>query len=152
MAMASLRAPGAIRHLGSSLRKAMPFIGSGESSGFGGGVPALLRQVLLAAWRQETDFERFLEQPAAQHLASEARHSWWSLFEVASTRDSHYRSTLLTGRGDSTADGPFAALTHSIVAAGVAESGVVERVPREDLTGPMRPDFVAALAAGCDER
>jgi hypothetical protein len=91
--------------------KAMPFIGSGASSGFGGGVPALRRQVLLTAWRQETDFERFLGQPAAQRLAAEARHSWWSLFEVASTRGAHYRSTPLAGRGDSTADGPFAALT-----------------------------------------
>src|SRR3954469_16969159 len=36
---------------------------------------------------------------------------------------------------------------HSIVAAGVAESWVNERVPRDDLTGPMRPDFVADLAA-----
>jgi hypothetical protein len=91
--------------------KAMPFIGSGASSGFGGGVPALRRQVLLTAWRQEDDFEGFLGQPLAQRLAAEARHSWWSLFEVASTRGSHYGSTPLASRGDSVADGPFAALT-----------------------------------------
>jgi|GEM_PF-5432587 len=91
--------------------KALPFIGSAASAGFGGGVPALQRQVLLTAWRQESDFERFLDQPPAQRLAAEARHSWWSLFEVASTRGSHYGSKPLAGRGDSVADGPFAALT-----------------------------------------
>lgn len=48
--------------------KALPFIGSGASAGFGGGVPALGRQVLLTAWRGEADFDRFLEQPVAQHL------------------------------------------------------------------------------------
>jgi hypothetical protein len=91
--------------------KALPFIGSGASAGFGGGIPPLQRQVLLTAWRQESDFERFLDQPPAQRLAAEARHSWWSLFEVASTRGSHYGSKPLAGRGDSVADGPFAALT-----------------------------------------
>ena len=60
--------------------KAMPFIGSGASAGFGSGVPALRRQVLLTAWRQEADFERFLGQPSAQRLAGEAKHSWSSLF------------------------------------------------------------------------
>jgi hypothetical protein len=91
--------------------KAMPFIGSGASAGFGAGAPALRRQVLLTAWRDEIDFERFLGQPSAQRLAAEARHSWWSLFEVASTRGSHYGSMPLAGRGASVADGPFAALT-----------------------------------------
>lgn len=90
--------------------KAMPFIGSGASAGFGGGVPALQRQVLLTAWRQEEDFERFLEQPLAQPLVAEA-NSGWSLFEVASTRGSHFGSKPLAARGASVADGPFAALT-----------------------------------------
>jgi len=44
-------------------------------------------------------------------------------------------------------DAVVALTGHSIVAAGVAECWVSERVPRNDLTGPMRPDFVAALAA-----
>lgn len=35
---------------------------------------------------------------------------------------------------------------HSVVAAGVTESWVQERVPKDDLTGPLRPDFVGALA------
>src|SRR4051812_23216165 len=90
--------------------KAMPFIGSGASAGFGGGVPALGRQVLLTAWRGETDFERFVEQPLVQRLDTEARHSWWSLFDVVSTRGSHYGSTPLSSR-DPVAEGPFAALT-----------------------------------------
>ncbi len=62
------------RHLSAApglvFAKAMPFIGSGASAGFGGGVPALGRQILLTAWRQETDFERFLEQPLAQRLVA----------------------------------------------------------------------------------
>lgn len=41
--------------------KAMPFVGSGASAGFGGGVPALRCQVLLTAWRAEADLERFLD-------------------------------------------------------------------------------------------
>jgi hypothetical protein len=44
-------------------------------------------------------------------------------------------------------DAVVALTGHSIVAAGVTEGWVEERVPRDDLTGPMRPDFVAALAA-----
>lgn len=36
---------------------------------------------------------------------------------------------------------------HSVVAASVSTAWVEERVPREDFTGPMRADFVAALAA-----
>lgn len=95
---------------GLAFAKAMPFIGPGASAGFGGGVPAMGRQVLLTAWRQESDFDRFLEQPLAQRLAVEARHSWWSLFDVVSTRGSHYGSTPLSSR-DTVADGPFAALT-----------------------------------------
>lgn len=90
--------------------KAMPFIGSGASAGFGGGMPALRRQVLLTTWRQETDFERFLEQPLVQRLSTEASHSWWSLFDVVSTRGSHCGSVPLSS-GDSAGDGPFAALT-----------------------------------------
>jgi hypothetical protein len=43
-------------------------------------------------------------------------------------------------------DAVVALTGHSIVAAGVTEAWVQERVPRDDLTGPMRPDFVAALA------
>lgn len=34
----------------------------------------------------------------------------------------------------------------TVVAAGITERWVAERVPRDDLSGPMRPDFVAALA------
>jgi hypothetical protein len=90
--------------------KAMPFIGSGASAGFGGGLPAFERQVLLTAWRQKADFERFLKQPVAHRLAAEARYSWWSLFDVVSTRGSHYGSAPLSSR-DEVADGPFAALT-----------------------------------------
>jgi len=90
--------------------KAMPFIGSGASAGFGGGVPAVGRQVLLTAWRREVDFERFLEQPLAQRLATEARDSWWSLFDVLSTRGSHYGAVPLSSR-EPVADGSFAALT-----------------------------------------
>jgi hypothetical protein len=44
-------------------------------------------------------------------------------------------------------DAVVALTGHSILASGVTESWVEERVPRDDLTGPMRPDFVAALAA-----
>jgi hypothetical protein len=90
--------------------KAMPFIGSGASAGFGGGAPALGRQILLTAWRQEADFGRFLWQPLVQCLATESRHSWWSLFDVVSTRGSHYGSAPLSG-SDTVAEGPFAALT-----------------------------------------
>jgi hypothetical protein len=43
-------------------------------------------------------------------------------------------------------DAVVALTGHSVVAASVTEAWVQERVPREDLTGPMRPDFVAALA------
>jgi hypothetical protein len=44
-------------------------------------------------------------------------------------------------------DAVVALTGHSIVAAEVTERWVNDRVPRDDLTGPMRPDFVAALAA-----
>jgi hypothetical protein len=43
-------------------------------------------------------------------------------------------------------DAVVALTGQSIVAAGVAAAWVEKRVPRDDLTGPMRPDFVAALA------
>jgi len=97
--------------LGLVFAKAMPFIGSGASAGFDGGVPALRRQVLLTIWREEADFERFLGQPPAQRLAAEARYSWWSLFDVVSTRGSHNGSMPMASCGASVADGPFAALT-----------------------------------------
>jgi hypothetical protein len=44
-------------------------------------------------------------------------------------------------------DAVVALTGHSIVAAGVTSAWVEKRVPRDDFTGPMRPDFVAALAA-----
>lgn len=43
-------------------------------------------------------------------------------------------------------DAVVALTGHSVVAARVTEHWVQERVPRDDLTGPMRADFVAALA------
>jgi hypothetical protein len=43
-------------------------------------------------------------------------------------------------------DAVIALTGHSVVAAGVTEGWVEERIPKDDLTGPMRPDFVAALA------
>ncbi len=90
--------------------KAMPFIGSGASAGFGGGLPALRRQVLLTAWREATDFERFLDQPLVHRPATEARNSWWSLFDVVSTRGTHYGSAPLSSC-EMAVDGPLAALT-----------------------------------------
>jgi heme-degrading monooxygenase HmoA len=127
--------------------KALPFIGSGASSGFGGGVPALQRQVLLTAWRQEADFEHFLGQPPAQRLAAEARHSWWSLFQVASTRGSHYGSTPLSSREKPVADGPFAALT-----LGRVRSRSLPRFLREGARlgtfTRQAPGLVSAVSAG----
>lgn len=68
------------------------------------------RQVLLTAWREATDFERFLGQPLMHRLASEARNSWWSLFDVASTRGTHQGCAPLSSC-ETAADGPFAART-----------------------------------------
>ncbi len=125
--------------------KALPFIGSGASAGFGGGVPALGRQVLLTAWRGEADFDRFLEQPLVQHLASGAG-SWWSLFDVASTRGSHYGSRPLSSRA-TVADGPFAAIT-----LGRVRLRSLPRFLREGARlGPFTreaPGLVSAVSAG----
>jgi hypothetical protein len=124
----------------------MPFIGSGSSAGFGGGAPALRRQVLLTAWRREADFERFLGQPPAQRLATEASHSWWSLFDVVSTRGSHYGSVPLSGR-DAVAEGPFATLT-----LGRVRLRSLPRFLREGVRiGPFprqAPGMVSAVSAG----
>lgn len=88
--------------------KAMPFIGSRSSAGFGAGVPAARRQVLLTAWRTQPDFEAFLAHPIAERLAAQV-NSWWALFEVASTRGSHYGATPLSPTDVSS--GAFAVLT-----------------------------------------
>jgi hypothetical protein len=88
--------------------KTMPFIGSRSSAGFGAGVPAVRRQVLLTAWRTQLDFEAFLAHPIAERLAAQA-NSWWALFEVASTRGSHYGATPLSATGASS--GALAVLT-----------------------------------------
>lgn len=88
--------------------KAMPFIGSRSSAGFGAGVPAARRQVLLTAWQTQPDFEAFLAHPITQRLAAQA-NSWWALFEVASTRGSHYGATPLSATDASS--GAFAVLT-----------------------------------------
>ena len=88
--------------------KAMPFIGSRASAGFGGGVPGIGCQVLLTAWREESDFDQFLDLPLAQGLRK--KHSCWSLLDVASTAGSFYGSAPLSG-GDEVGDGPFATLT-----------------------------------------
>jgi hypothetical protein len=90
--------------------RAMPFIGSGASAGFGGGLPALRRQVLLTAWREATEFESFLAEPLARSLSIEAKISWWSLFEVVSTRGTHLGSSPLSSC-ETGGNGPFAALT-----------------------------------------
>jgi hypothetical protein len=126
--------------------KAMPFMGSGASAGFGGGVPALWRQVLLTAWRRETDFERFLDQPLAQLLATEERYSWWSLFDVVSTRGSYYGSKPLSSC-DVVSDGPFATLT-----LGRIRLGSLPRFLREGARlGPFTRQalgLVSAVSAG----
>lgn len=88
--------------------KAMPFIGSRSSAGFSAGVPAVHRQVLLTAWRSQPDFEAFLAHPIAERLATQV-NSWWALFEVASTRGSHYGATPLSPTDASS--GAFAVLT-----------------------------------------
>jgi hypothetical protein len=89
--------------------KAMPFIGSRATCGFGAGAPDLRRQVLLTAWRHEADFDSFLARPLGQRLAEQPGHSWWALFEIASTRGSHHGARPLRGTG--THDGPVAVLT-----------------------------------------
>jgi hypothetical protein len=127
--------------------KAMPFIGSGASAGFGGGMPALRRQVLVTAWRHEADFERFLSVPLAQRLANQARHSWWSLFEVASTRGSHYGTAPLTGLEFSVADGPFAALTLGRVRLRSLPRFLREGVRLGSYTR-QAPGLVSAVSAG----
>lgn len=43
-------------------------------------------------------------------------------------------------------DAVVALTGYSVVAAGVSERWVADRVPRDDFTGPMRPDFIADLA------
>ena len=91
--------------------KAMQFIGSGKRAGFAGGVPAAGYQVLLTAWRRKIDFEVFLCQPLAQRLASESRHSWWSLFEVISARGSYNGAKPLLGSTHPDPGQPFAAVT-----------------------------------------
>jgi heme-degrading monooxygenase HmoA len=88
--------------------KAMPFIGSRSSAGFGAGVPAARSQVLLTAWRTQSDFEAFLVHPIAERLAVQTG-SWWALFEVASTRGSHYGATPLSATA--AGSGAFAVLT-----------------------------------------
>jgi hypothetical protein len=123
----------------------LPFIGSGASAGFGGGVPALGRQVLLTAWRGEADFDHFLEQPLAQHLAPGAG-SWWSLFDVASTRGSHYGSMPLSSR-DAVADGPFAALTLGRVRLRSLPRFLREGVRLGSFTR-QAPGLVSAVSAG----
>jgi hypothetical protein len=94
----------------------------------------------------ETDFERFLGQPLAQRLATEARHSWWSLFDVVSTRGSHYGSAPLSSR-DTVADGPFAALT-----LGRVRLRSLPRFLREGARlGPFpsqAPGMISAVSAG----
>ncbi len=138
------------RHLSAApglvFAKAMPFIGSGASAGFDGGVPALGRQVLLTAWRRETDFERFLDQPLARRLVSEARHSWWSLFEVASARGSHYGSTPLSSR-ESVGGGPFAVLTLGRVRARSLPRFLREGARLGSFTR-QAPGMVSAVSAG----
>jgi hypothetical protein len=126
--------------------KAMPFIGSGASAGFGGGVPALGRQVLLTSWRAEEDFDRFLGQPPAQGLATEERDSWWSLFDVVSTRGSHYGSAPLSGC-DAVADGPFAALTLGRVRLRSLPRFLREGARLGSFTG-QAPGLVSAVSAG----
>jgi hypothetical protein len=131
---------------GLAFAKAMPFIGSGARAGCGGGVPALGRQVLLTAWLRETDFERFLDQSMAQRLVTETRHSWWSLFDVVSTRGSHYGSAPLTSC-DKVVDGPFAVLT-----LGRVRLRSLSRFLREGARlGPIArqaPGMVSAVSAG----
>lgn len=43
-------------------------------------------------------------------------------------------------------DAVVAFTAHSVVAAGVSQQWVADRLPREDFTGPMRADFLASLA------
>jgi hypothetical protein len=124
--------------------KAMPFIGSASSAGFGGGVPASGRQVLLTAWRRTGDFDRFLDQRPAQHLAS-AASSWWSLFDVVSTRGSHYGSTPLSGR--SAEGGSFAAVTLGRVRLRSLPRFLLEGARLGSFTR-QAPGLVSAVSAG----
>lgn len=101
------------RRLGSidglSFAKAMFFIGSESSAGFGAGVPSIRRQILLTGWRAEEDFDAFATGPVAHSLDMRTRHSWWALFGIVSTRGSYYGATPLKSAG--TTGEHFAALT-----------------------------------------
>lgn len=94
---------------GLAFAKAMPFIGSKAAAGFGAGIPATRRQVLLTAWRDQGDFEAFLDHRLGADLAATGRPSWWALFEIASTRGSHYGAKPLAPT--EAQGGPFGALT-----------------------------------------
>jgi hypothetical protein len=124
----------------------MPFIGSGGSAGFGGGMPALSRQVLLTAWRREIDFDRFLQHPLIQRLAAQDRHSWRSSFDVVSTRGSYYGTKPLAG-SEMVADGPFAALTLGRIRLRSLARFVREGVRLGSFTRDA-PGLVSAVSAG----
>jgi heme-degrading monooxygenase HmoA len=89
--------------------RAMPFIGSLPSGGFGAGVPAAGAQVLLTAWHSESHHDGFLGSPLHTHLQAHSRNSGWLSNEIASTRGTHLRRSPLAGTGCE--EGLFGALT-----------------------------------------
>jgi heme-degrading monooxygenase HmoA len=89
--------------------KAMPFIGSLASGGFGVGVPSVNSQILLTAWASSADFEEFLSSALHGDLVTKATYSGWILCEVALTKGAHHGMTPLVGTG--VTDGVFVALT-----------------------------------------
>jgi len=130
---------------GLAMALALPMLGSRARAGFGGGTPALGTQVLLSAWRNESDFETFRRSPLAAALAEGSDRGAWVLFEVASTRGSFRGAGPLSSGSDPS--GPFAALT-----LGRSRPLALGRFIREGIRlGPLladAPGLVTAFSAG----
>lgn len=85
--------------------QALPYMVSG--GGFGLGPPDPRRQILLSAWMDAGDYERFASHPLSQRLM--AVRTWSVLTDIVSSQGSHLGTNPL-GSG-APADGQFAALT-----------------------------------------
>ena len=85
--------------------QALPYMASG--GGFGLGPPDPRRQILLSAWRDARDYERFVTHPLAERLM--AACTWSVLTDIVSSRGTHLGTNPL--RSGATNQGRFAALT-----------------------------------------
>jgi hypothetical protein len=92
--------------------KALTMLGVGRRGGFAAGLPAMRRQLLIASWQSQAQFELFsAESPLAAAWDRDCSHAWHVLMHPTRTKGSFCGGIPFGQVSEDGRDGPISVLT-----------------------------------------